>query len=69
MSPYFPLGSTTTKALLIHDDKGKPHFADALDVPTTVEKPNEDVKIGYLMLSRGYKLRPVKIYLVQGLLG
>lgn len=42
------VGSTTTKGLVISRDKDSWKFAGSLDVPTTVEKPAEDVKIGVL---------------------
>ena len=42
------IGSTTTKALLLSNENGKFTFKAELDVPTTVEKPNEDVKIGVM---------------------
>ncbi len=42
------IGSTTTKALLIARDGDKYRFAGELEVPTTVEKPAEDVKIGLI---------------------
>lgn len=40
------IGSTTTKGLLLKKEKNKYVFAASADVPTTVEKPVEDVKIG-----------------------
>ncbi len=41
------VGSTTTKALLLtRSDDNRLHFVDSVDVPTTVEKPFEDVCIG-----------------------
>ncbi|NOQ21984.1 MAG: hypothetical protein GQ565_04950, partial [Candidatus Aegiribacteria sp.] len=41
------VGSTTTKALLLkRSDDNSLHFVDSADVPTTVEKPFEDVCIG-----------------------
>lgn len=41
------VGSTTTKALLISvDDSGNSFFAGGVNVPTTVEKPAENVCIG-----------------------
>ncbi|MBN2379736.1 glutamate mutase L [candidate division WOR-3 bacterium] len=40
------VGSTTTKAVLIVNQKGKLHILGGYNVPTTVEKPAEDVKIG-----------------------
>lgn len=41
------IGSTTTKALLLsRDGDNKLKFASMADVPTTVEKPDEDVCIG-----------------------
>lgn len=41
------VGSTTTKALLLRrGDDNSLHFVDSADVPTTVEKPFEDVCIG-----------------------
>lgn len=40
------IGSTTTKALLIGNQNGTLSFVGSIEVPTTVEKPEEDVKIG-----------------------
>ncbi|MCP4229518.1 MAG: hypothetical protein GY771_05160 [bacterium] len=40
------IGSTTTKGLLIGVNNGDCGFVADVEVPTTVEKPNEDVKIG-----------------------
>jgi len=40
------VGSTTTKAVLVENRKDTLHFAGEVNVPTTVEKPTEDVKIG-----------------------
>jgi len=40
------IGSTTTKALLIRRSGTQYHFIDYDIAPTTVEAPNEDVKIG-----------------------
>ena len=40
------IGSTTTKGLLLEKLNGRWHFKTQADVPTTVEKPCEDVKIG-----------------------
>ncbi len=41
------IGSTTTKALLLtRDEDNKLRFVSMADVPTTVEKPEEDVCIG-----------------------
>jgi len=42
------VGSTTTKGLLLASDGDKLQFMDSIDVPTTVEKPTEDVKIGVM---------------------
>lgn len=42
------VGSTTTKALLVSKEKGDWNLAGSFDVPTTVEKPTEDVKIGIM---------------------
>jgi uncharacterized protein (TIGR01319 family) len=47
------VGSTTTKALLIARKGERYHFAGELEVPTTVEKPREDVKIGVLEAVKG----------------
>ena len=47
------VGSTTTKALLIARKGERYHFAGELEVPTTVEKPTEDVKIGVLEAVKG----------------
>ncbi len=40
------IGSTTTKALLITKQAGEYRFSCQVEVPTTVEKPREDVRIG-----------------------
>lgn len=40
------IGSTTTKGLLLGVENGNYGFVADAEVPTTVEKPNEDVKIG-----------------------
>ena len=47
------VGSTTTKALLIARKGERYLFAGELEVPTTVEKPTEDVKIGVLEAVKG----------------
>lgn len=47
------IGSTTTKALLIARAGDKYRFAGELEVPTTVEKPAEDVKIGLIEAVKG----------------
>ncbi|MBD3286122.1 methylaspartate mutase, partial [candidate division WOR-3 bacterium] len=46
------VGSTTTKAVFVENKKGELHFAGEVNVPTTVEKPTEDVKIGVLEAAR-----------------
>ena len=42
------IGSTTTKTLLLKNNNGKYKIVDYEVSPTTVEKPNEDVKIGII---------------------
>ncbi len=46
------IGSTTTKALLLGNKNGKFIFLGQAEVPTTVEKPFEDVKTGILSAAR-----------------
>lgn len=46
------IGSTTTKALLLAQEDGHFHFLDECSVPTTVEHPREDVKIGVIAAAR-----------------
>lgn len=42
------IGSTTTKSLLLEKKDNSFIFLESIDVPTTVEKPFEDVKIGII---------------------
>ncbi|MEW6687056.1 MAG: glutamate mutase L [Candidatus Edwardsbacteria bacterium] len=46
------IGSTTTKAVLVGSENDAGHFLDETNIPTTVEKPCEDVKIGLLTAVR-----------------
>lgn len=46
------IGSTTTKVLLIEKTSDHWCFRSQVNVPTTVEKPDEDVKIGFLKAIR-----------------
>ncbi|MFP4458438.1 MAG: glutamate mutase L [Candidatus Zixiibacteriota bacterium] len=46
------IGSTTTKGLLIKQVDGNFVFAAQAEVPTTVESPLEDVKIGIVQLAK-----------------
>jgi len=60
------VGSTTTKALLIAREGDKFRFAGELEVPTTVEKPAEDVKIGVLESVRGLEQKTGTTLLADG---
>lgn len=60
------VGSTTTKALLIAREGDKFRFAGELEVPTTVEKPAEDVKIGVLESVRGLEQKTGTKLLADG---
>jgi uncharacterized protein (TIGR01319 family) len=46
------IGSTTTKMLLLEKSGNQWCFRSQINVPTTVEKPDEDVKIGFLAAVR-----------------
>ncbi len=40
------IGSTTTKGLLLREISGRFEFVEQYETPTTVEKPDEDVRVG-----------------------
>ena len=46
------VGSTTTKVVLLERENGVFHLAGDAESPTTVEKPDEDVKIGLIRAFR-----------------
>ena len=45
------IGRTTTKGLLLEAEGDRFHFLDQIDTPTTVEKPEEDVRVGLSRLA------------------
>ena len=51
------IGSTTTKGLLLGKKEGKFKFISQIDMPTTVEKPTEDVKLGVIDVARALEGR------------
>ena len=56
------VGSTTTKALLLRRDADNSlHFVDSADVPTTVEKPLENVCLGVAAAIRSLESRTGEI--------